>query len=152
MASRLFQEVREKAALAYSVECDFVPFLQGGIFTVYVAMSPRSIRQGFEILGRVLTEVGTKGVTEEELLKTKHQLRGMILLSSEQMEVRQESLARNELILGRPVTIEETIEKILAVTPKEIGELAKELFVPEKESVLVVARSKPKLGKLSVFQ
>lgn len=150
MSSRLFQEVRERAGLAYTVECDFIPFSQCGLFTIYVALAPRSLAPCLQILRTELGKLAKTPLTEEELKLVIGQLRGTILLSSDQMEVRQESLARNEITFGRYIPVEEVIGEIEKVTAERIQKLAKKLFIPEKESVVTLGKVKPK-GKLTVF-
>ncbi|NBX75567.1 MAG: insulinase family protein [Proteobacteria bacterium] len=152
MGSRLFQEIREKAALAYSVDCDFLPFAETGIFTVYTGMSSRSLGKSLEILSAEFEKLRENDLPTEELDRVKGQLKGMILLSADQMEARQEALARNEILFGRAIPVEEVLASIDAVTQDDLRQAAKELFVPEKESLVVLSKNKPKLKKLSVFQ
>jgi predicted Zn-dependent peptidase len=152
MGSRLFQEIREKAALAYSVDCDFLPFAETGIFTIYTGMSSRSLGKSLEILSAEFEKLRDGDLPMEELDRVKGQLKGMILLSADQMEARQEALARNEILFGRAIPVEEVLASIDAVTQDDLRQAAKELFVPEKESLVVLSKNKPKLKKLSVFQ
>ncbi|MFM8270233.1 MAG: M16 family metallopeptidase, partial [Pseudomonadota bacterium] len=152
MGSRLFQEIREKAALAYSVDCDFLPFTETGIFTIYAGMSSRSLGKSLEILTSEFEKLRENDLSMEELDRVKGQLKGMILLSADQMEARQEALARNEILFGRAVPVEEVLASIDSVTQEELRQAAKELFSPEKESLVVLSKNKPKLKKLSVFQ
>lgn len=152
MGSRLFQEIREKAALAYSVDCDFLPFTETGIFTVYAGMSSRSLGKSLSIFGKELEKLRDSDIPVDELDRVKGQLKGMILLSADQMEARQEALARNEILFGRSVPIEEVLNSIDMVTQEDLRQAAKELFVPEKESVVVFSKNKPKLKRLTVFE
>lgn len=152
MGSRLFQEIREKAALAYSVDCDFLPFADTGIFTIYAGMSPRSLGKSLEILNSEFEKLRENDLPTEELDRVKGQLKGMILLSADQMEARQEALARNEILFGRSVPVEEVLASIDSVTQDDLRQAAKELFACEKESLVVLSKTKPKLKKLSVFQ
>ncbi len=138
MSSRLFQEIREKAGLAYSVDCDCVPFTDTGVFTVYSAMAPKSLAPALAIISREIAHLKEKPLTEDDLALVKGQLKGTILLSSDQMEVRQESLGRNEIVFGRYVAVEEVIDELLGVSPKRIYELANRIFQPEKESIVII--------------
>ena len=152
MGSRLFQEIREKAAIAYSVDCDFLPFTDTGIFTIYAGMSSRSLGKTIEILGREFEKLRDHDVPTEELDRIKGQLKGMILLSADQMEARQEALARNEILFGRAIPVEEVLQSIDIVTQEDLRQAAKELFVAEKESLIVLSKNKPKLKRLTVFE
>ncbi|NDC24630.1 MAG: insulinase family protein [Proteobacteria bacterium] len=152
MGSRLFQEIREKAALAYTVDCDFLPFADTGIFTVYAGMSSRSLGKCLQILNAEFDKLRETDISLEELDRVKGQLKGMILLSADQMEARQEALARNEILFGRAVPVEEVLQSIDSVTAEDLRNAAKELFVPEKESLIVLSKHKPKLKRLTVFE
>ncbi len=151
MSSRLFQEIREVAALAYSVDCDCVPFMDTGIFSFYVGMAPRSLGPCLKILSREINRLKTIPLTQKELDIVKGQLKGNILLSNDQVEVRQESLGRNEVVFGRYVTVEEVIDEIVRVTPERIQALAQRLFVPEKESIVTLGPAKWKGSRPTVF-
>ena len=151
MSSRLFQEVREKAGLAYSVECDYIPFTDTGLFTISASLAPKSLKQCFAIIGREIMRLRNEKLTPRELDIVKGQLRGTILLNSDQMETRQESLGRNEIVFGRYVSVEEVIAEIDRVSADRVQELANRIFVPEKESIVALSRQKPKNEWLTVF-
>lgn len=151
MSSRLFQEIREKAGLAYSVECDFVPFTETGVFTIYLATAPRSLRECLQIIGREVERLIREPLTEAELNLVKGQLKGTILLCADQMDTRQESLGRNEVVFGRYVTVDEVIGEIERVSPSSIQQLAKRLFKAEKETIVTIAKTKPRARRLSIF-
>lgn len=151
MSSRLFQEIREKAALAYLVDCDYLPFSETGVFSIYVATTSNWLGRCLRILGRELHRLKAGPLPEQELEFVRGQLRGAVLLSADEMSTRQESLARNESIFGRYVPVEETIERIDNLTAERIQETAARLFVPEKESVFTLGTSKPRIKGLSIF-
>ncbi|MBY0372341.1 insulinase family protein [bacterium] len=151
MSSRLFQEIREVAALAYSVDCDCVPFMDTGLFTFSVGMAPKSLKECMKILTREVENLKKQPLTEKDLGIVKGQLKGTILLSSDQMEVRQESLGRNELVFGRYIPVEEVIGEIERVTPERIQALAQRLFVPEKEAVVTLGPERSKVYRPSLF-
>lgn len=151
MSSRLFQEIREVAALAYSVDCECVPFVDTGVFTFYVGMAPKSLKPCMKILSREIHRLRDVPLTQREIDVVKGQLKGTILMSSDQVDVRQESLGRNELVFGRYITVEEVIEEIDRVSPERIQNLAQRLFVPEKQSVVTLGPLKFKGAKPSIF-
>lgn len=151
MSSRLFQEIREKAGLAYSVECDFVPFMETGVFTMYLATAPRSVKECLKIIGREVERLRTEPLTEAQINLVKGQLKGTILLCADQMETRQESLGRNEVVFGRYIPVEEIIDEIERVTPASIQKLAQRLFTRDKETIVTIAKSKPRSNRLSIF-
>ncbi len=151
MSSRLFQEIREKAGLAYTVDCDCVPFSETGILSIYVAMAPKSLPQCLQIIGREVTRLKEYPLTEKELSVVKGQLRGTILLSSENMDARQESLGRNEIVFGRYVPVEEVLKDLETVTPDRVQALAQRTFIAKKQAAVALARAMPRKGKISIF-
>lgn len=151
MSSRLFQEIRENAALAYSVDCDCIPYRDTGLFTFYVGMAPKSLKQCMGILSREIHKLRDTPLTEKEINVVKGQLKGTILLSSDQVDVRQESLGRNELVFGRYIPVEEVVAEIDRVSPERIRQLAQRIFVPEKEAVVTLGPVKFKGRKPTLF-
>lgn len=151
MSSRLFQEIREKAGLAYTVDCDYMPFNTAGLFTVYAAMSARSVPKCMDILRRELLSLQTELIDPDALARVNSQLKGMILLSSDEMDSRQESVGRNELVYQRYVSASEVVEKLESVTPLDVQQVAREIFVAKNESVVTLARSKGRKKPLTIF-
>ncbi len=150
MSSQLFQEVREKAGLAYSIDCDFIPFAETGVFIIHSAMHHKSVPKAGEILRTELQRLTTDPLSKTQLEVVKGQLRGTILLGADQMDVRQESIGRNELVFGRYVTVEDVIREIEAVTPERVQTFAKKTFKNKKEAVLVLGQLQGSAGSLSL--
>ncbi len=150
MSSRLFQEVREKAGLAYSVDCDYIPFADTGVFTIHSAMHPKSVPKCGEILRTELHRLMETPLSKTQLDVVKGQLRGTILLGADQMDVRQESVGRNELVFGRYVSVEDVIREIEAVTPERVQKFAQNTFKKKKEAVLVLGQLEGSAGSLSL--
>ncbi len=151
MSSRLFQEVREIAALAYTVDCECVPFSDTGVILIYVAMSQRSLKPCLEILSRELTRLVETPLRPEDLSTVKGQLTGTILLSSDQMEVRQESLGRNELVFGRYIPVEEVIKEVQAVTAERVQAFAQQAFTSAGESAVILSKKAIKASSINVL-
>ena len=152
MSSRLFQEVREKAGLAYAVDCDPLPFTDTGLFCVYAGLTAKTLSKCLGIVGRELQTTVDKGVPEKDLERIKNQVCGGLLLGSEDMESRQESLGRNEIVFGNHIPISETAAAIRNVDPGLVHEVAKRIIRPERESVFTLGPSVPKKKRLSLFQ
>lgn len=151
MSSRLFQEVREIAALAYTVDCECVPFSDTGLMMIYVGMNNRSLKPCLEILSRELQKLVDVPLREEDLDLVKGQLTGTILLSSDQMDVRQESLGRNELIFNRYISVDEVIGEIKKVTPGRVQAFARDTFRKGNEAMIVLARKPLKGNSIKLF-
>jgi predicted Zn-dependent peptidase len=133
-SSRLWQKIREQRGLAYSVGSSAAMFLDCGFFSIYAATSPK---QTAEVLRISLDEIGSivrEGITAQELELMKQQSTASILLGLEDSSVRAGTLAHLEMIHGRQISIEETLQKIEAVSLEEIRQLAKEFFQTEKIS------------------
>ena len=131
-SSRLWQKVREEKGLAYSVGASAAMYLDCGVFSIYAGTSPKQTEEVLDISIRELREVVRNGVTDEELSLMKEQTAASILLGLEDSATRAGTLARLEMVHGRQISLEETIEKIEAVTVDEIKEIAGEFFQTEK--------------------
>lgn len=116
MSSRLFQEVREKRGLAYAIGSYSQTFTDAGYLALYGGAGPDQIEQTLDICWRETSRVCREDVTEEELRNAKEMLRASLLLSLESTNARMTQLADQDIYLGRFVSIEETLEKIDAVT------------------------------------
>ena len=151
MSSRLFQEIREKAGLAYSVDCDFISFADAGLCAIYMALQPKSLKKCLSILGKELSQVSSQLITKESLSAIKNQIKGSIILASEHTESRQESLGRNEIFFGRHLTPDEILEEVGKVDCEQVMRIAERIFQPERESLFTVSRQKQKLQEASIF-
>ncbi|WP_199623307.1 M16 family metallopeptidase [Paenibacillus alkalitolerans] len=128
MSSRLFQEIREKRGLAYSVYSYHTSHIDSGIFTVYAGTAPKQTAEVLEVTFDLLNDIRGKGITEEELRKGKEQLKGSLILGLESTSSRMTRNGKNELMLGRHYSLDELIEKIENVTMEDVKILADRLF------------------------
>ncbi|MEQ8355506.1 MAG: pitrilysin family protein [Kiloniellaceae bacterium] len=127
MSSRLFQEVREKRGLVYSIYSFHSAFIDGGLFGLYAGTGTQEI---VELVPVVCDEMAklTEGVTDEELERARAQVRASLLMSRESSGSRAEQLAQQLLIHGRQVPLEEMLQKIVAVTPQDVVRVAGRLL------------------------
>lgn len=128
MSSYLFQEIREKRGLAYSVYSYHTAHLDSGLFTIYMGTAPKQTREVLDVTMEVLHNVAEHGLTEEELNKGKEQLKGSFILSLESTSSRMNRLGKNELMLGKHDTLDEILHRIQSVTREDILALIKRLF------------------------
>ncbi len=128
MSSRLFQEIREKRGLAYSVGSYSQSFREGGYFGVYAGTSPTTAEQVIELVKAEFANVRKNNITEKELERSKNQFRGSIVMSQESMNSRMMRIGRNELTYDRVIPIDEIMGKIMAVTRDDIAAVAEHLF------------------------
>ena len=143
MSSRLFQEIREKRGLAYSVYSYHTAHIDSGMFTIYIGTAPKQTKEVLDVTLDVLHNVAENGVTEEELQKGKEQLKGSFILSLESTGSRMNRLGKNELMLGRHDSIDEMIARIDRVTTNDIRELCKSLFSHPFALAMVGRSDKP---------
>lgn len=128
MSSRLFQEIREERGLAYSVYSYHSSYKEAGTFTVYTGTASEHVGQVFDIVSHVLRDVADKGITDKELNKGKEQLKGSLMLSLESTNSRMSRLGKNELLLGRHLSLDEIIAKIDRVSHESVLSVAQQLF------------------------
>jgi predicted Zn-dependent peptidase len=123
MSSRLFQEIREKRGLAYSVYSYHTSYADSGLFTVYAGTAPKQTKDVYDLTVELLSEMAEHGMTELELHRGKEQLKGNLILSLESTSSRMNRLGKNELMLGRHYTLDEMLERIEQVTMQDIREM-----------------------------
>ena len=134
MSSRLFQEVREKRGLVYSIYAFHWAFADSGIFGVSAATSDEDLK---ELMPVVLDQLhqATKNISDDEVIKVRNQIRAGLLMSLERPSARAGQLARQQLLWGRPIPLEETIERINNIDANRVMEVAEQLFKDAKPVV-----------------
>jgi predicted Zn-dependent peptidase len=123
MASRLFQEIREKRGLVYSIYSFASPFRDSGMFAIYAGTGEEEAKELMPVTLEELRKV-QRDVMAEELARAKAQLRASLLMSLESTGSRTEQLARQLQVYGRVIPVEETKAKIAAVTIEQVQEAA----------------------------
>jgi len=127
MSSRLFQEIREKRGLAYSVYSFSPSYSDAGLFGIYAGCSPSKAGQVTELMLSEFRSLAEKGVTAEELRRANGQLSGASALALEDSDTRMSRLGRAELTMGEYVDLDESLRRLDLVTADGIRELAEEL-------------------------
>ena len=127
MSSRLFQEIRERRGLAYSVYSFAPGYSDAGLFGIYAGCSPAKAGQVAELMMQELRGIATGGVTAEEISRAQGQLSGASALALEDSDTRMSRLGRSEITLGEFVDLDEALRRISLVTADGIRELAEEL-------------------------
>lgn len=128
MSSRLFQEIREKRGLVYTVYSFAHHYTGTGIFGVYAGTTKEKVNEVVEIIKKELAEVAANGITEEELERGKGALRGGLVLGLEETNARMTRIAKGELLYGEYMSLDDTLSKIDAVSVEDIKALAAQLF------------------------
>jgi predicted Zn-dependent peptidase len=131
MSSRLFQEVREERGLAYSIFSFHTAYKDSGLLTIYGGTGADQLQKLYDTILITLDELVKKGVTENELINSKEQLKGNMMLSLESTSSRMSRNAKNELLLGRHRPLDELTQLIDQVTLSEVKDLANRLFTSD---------------------
>jgi predicted Zn-dependent peptidase len=127
MSSRLFQEVREKRGLVYSVYSFTSSYNDGGLFAIYAGTGEDEVAEVIPVICDEVMKV-TQGILPEELQRARAQLKASILMSLESTSSRCEQIARQMLAYGRPVSAEEVVAKVEAIDEKAVVRVAERLF------------------------
>jgi predicted Zn-dependent peptidase len=146
MSSRLFQEIREKRGLAYSVYSYHTAHADSGLFTVYAGTAPKQTEEVLKVTMELLADVKRNGMTAAELTKGKEQLKGSLILSLESTGSRMNRLGKNELMLGKHYSLDDMIERIDAVVMDDIEALIGKLFAHPFAVAMVGASDEPLRG------
>jgi predicted Zn-dependent peptidase len=128
MSSRLFQNVREKRGLVYSISSGVTAYSDAGCLTIYAGTSVDSVDQVIRLTVEELRRFRQEPVPAEELTRAKEHLKGSLMLSLEHTGSRMNHLARQEIYFGRPFSLDEVIAGIDSVTADQIERVARELF------------------------
>lgn len=125
LSSRLFQEIRESRGLAYSVYSGVDTFSDTGTFSVYAGCQPEHVAEVAGLIRDVLSEVAANGITDEECSRAKGSLRGGLVLGLEDSSSRMNRIGRSELNYGKHHSVSSVLERIAAVTPEQVAEVAR---------------------------
>lgn len=127
MSSRLFQEIREKRGLCYTISSFAASYLDGGLFGVYTGTGESEIAELMPVLAEELVKVGTPP-PEDEVRRARAQMKAGLLMSLESTNARSDALASQLLIFGRPIPPEEVARKIEAVSAEDVARVARRIF------------------------
>jgi predicted Zn-dependent peptidase len=132
MSSRLFQEIREKRGLVYAIGSYMLSYTAGGAFSIYGGTGPQAWPEVQQVVRTELDKMMQEGPTQEEISKVQKQIAGNIVLGLESTSARMQRMSKNEIVHGRQISMEETVENINAVTRDQVQELAGRMFKPEQ--------------------
>jgi predicted Zn-dependent peptidase len=138
MSSRLFQNIRERQGLAYAIYSDLSPYRDTGCLSVYAGTSRESAGKVVQSVVSEFRRLKKEPVPEEELRRSKDQMKGSLMLSLESSSARMSNLARQEMYFDHFFGLDELIERIEKVTVDELTVLAKEFFETESIAVTVL--------------
>ncbi|MFL6010384.1 MAG: M16 family metallopeptidase, partial [Gaiellaceae bacterium] len=134
-SSRLFQEIREKRGMAYSVYSFASQYTDTGLVGVYIGTREENLSQCLEITAEQLADIAAGNLRGDEIARAKENLKGRIMLSMEATSNRMTRLGKSLITDTELLSFERIIAEIEAVEPEEVSELAGLLFAPEQLSV-----------------
>jgi predicted Zn-dependent peptidase len=128
MSSRLFQQVRERRGLAYSVGTFGSAYADAGMVGVYAGSLPKKASAVLDVVRCELAAIAAGGLTHEEVARGKGQLRGSVVMGLEDTGAKMTRIAKAELVYGELPSVDEILRRIDAVTLDDLHELAAELY------------------------
>jgi predicted Zn-dependent peptidase len=137
MSSRLFQEIREKRGLAYSVYSFNQGYSDAATFGLYAGCSPAKAKEVTELMIAELDKVAQSGITSEELALASGNISGSLALKFETNQARMSRLASAEIVAGEFMDLDETIERFAAVELSQVQALAQDLLKLPRSIVAV---------------
>ncbi|MFD8716240.1 M16 family metallopeptidase [Streptomyces anulatus] len=143
MSSRLFQEVREKRGLAYSVYSYTSGFADCGLFGVYAGCRPSQVHDVLKICRDELDRVATHGLDDDEVARAIGQLSGSTVLGLEDTGALMNRIGKSELCWGEQMSVDDMLARIAEVTPDDVREVAGELLT-QRPSLSVIGPLKDK--------
>lgn len=148
MSSRLFQNIREEKGLAYSVYSGASAYVKTGMFFIYAGITPGKEQEVLNAFDYELNKLGSESITQSDLDTVKQRMKSSYIFSLESMNSRMYRLGKNQLLLGRHYTEEETMAEIDAVTLENIDEVCKRLADFSAYSGVAISKNKLDMKKL----
>ena len=137
MSSRLFQEVREKRGLAYSVYCYASQYADAGAFGVYAGCQPKKLKQVLALCRTELAKIVEDGITEDELRLGIGQLRGGMVLGLEDTGSRMSRIGKSELVYGEHLSVDSVLDRLASVTREEVSAVAGQLLTADQAVAVI---------------
>jgi predicted Zn-dependent peptidase len=138
VSSRLFQEVREKRGLVYSIYSYAAQYSETGSFSVYAGAAPKRIHEVLAIVRDELERVVADGLTEAELERGKGHLKGSLVLGMEDTSGRMTRLGKSELTYGEILSLDEVVRRVDAVSDADVRAVAKEVLGTEPRALAMI--------------
>jgi len=151
MSSRLFQEIRERRGLAYSVYSFISSHVDTGMFGFYVGVHPKQARETTRLVLEEIDRIKEEPVESTELKDAMEYTKGSLLLATESADNQMVRNAQNEIHFGEDIALDTIIEKIEAVTADEILDLANELFNRDQMTLTLLGPVQEKKEKFEAI-
>jgi predicted Zn-dependent peptidase len=138
MSSRLFQKIREELGLAYSVYSYPSSYSDTGLYSIYIGTGPDKVGKFCAALYEQIDDFVNQGVKAEEIIRTQKLMKSSISLGLESVMNRMTRLAKSMMMYGEIISPEVVIERVYAVKPDMIQEMAHHIFKPERFSLAAI--------------
>jgi len=132
MSSRLFQKIREEKGLVYSIYSYPSSYENSGLYTIYAGMNPEQLTEVIKIIMDEINTIKSRYLSQEELDRSKEQLKGSYILGLESTSSRMNSIGKSELLLGRINTPEEVLKKIDNINMDNVIDVIDSVFTLDK--------------------
>lgn len=137
MNSRLSMLLREKNGIAYNIESSYTPYCGTGIFTIYFGTDSENIERSLKLIGKELNSMCNKPLSDMQLRKAQRQLIGQLAMSTDNGENQMLSIGKAILLYNQVDPMEIVSQKIYAITPADLLNVANEIIDPQKLSRLI---------------
>ena len=138
MSSRLFQEIREQNALAYSIFSYVTSYRDTGLLTVYAGADPSNALEVVRLVTKEFGKIKDEGITPAEETRVRNQIKGSLVLSLESSTSHMSRLARQEIYFGKYLSMDDIIKGVEKVTAEQVQRLAGQLFTRENISLTIL--------------
>jgi predicted Zn-dependent peptidase len=138
MSSRLFQEIREQSALAYSIYSYVTSYRDTGLLTVYAGTDPSNALEVVRLVIREFRRLKEEGISPAEETRVINQIKGSLVLSLESSSSHMSRLARQEIYFGKYLSMDDIIKGVEKVTAERVHHLAQQLFTRENISLAIL--------------
>lgn len=145
MSSRLFQNIREKEGISYSIYSFHSSYVDCGVFGIYCATLPEKFGLTVDLIMKECQKMFYDGITDEEFRDTKTYMKGNLALSLESNEVRMSQLARNEMTYGSYFSFNDVVEIIDKITQDDYMRVCDRIFKNKTLSLVSVGKLKKKI-------
>ncbi len=138
MSSRLFQEVREQNALAYTIYSYVTAYRDTGLLTVYAGTDPANALEAVRLIVREMKKIKEEGITPAEQARIRTQIKGNLVLSLESSNSHMSRIARQEIYFGKYLSIDDIIRGVEEVTAADVQRMARQIFTRENLSLSIL--------------
>jgi predicted Zn-dependent peptidase len=139
MGARLFQEIREKRGLAYSVGSYAAMHAEGGYFAAYGGTSPDTYEECVALVLAEFEKVRREGISTEEINRAKNQFRGALVMAQESLSSRMNRIGKSEVYHGTVVPLDDVLTRVNAVTMADVQAVAETIFPATPDELTITA-------------